>query len=138
MPATAFRLTKRAPYLLGRFWHWRVDELVGGGMEFRLLTAFRADTEEFMAWLAIPMGEALTVIARFEYHGDHPGFHCHSTCADHSEIPVGEQDPYLFKRAPGASNRHRREDPVRTESEAIERAFTFFGVRPEKDWKLTP
>lgn len=136
MPATAFRLTKRAPYILGRFWHWRVDELAAGSMSFRLLTAFRADTEEFMSWLAMPVGDGLRVIARLEFHGDHPGLHCHSTCEDHEEIPVGEQDWYPFKRAPGGDEKHRRQDSVKTESDAIQRAYAFFGVRPEKKWNL--
>ncbi|MET0294474.1 MAG: hypothetical protein ABW042_05600, partial [Phenylobacterium sp.] len=34
MPPSAFRLKKSASYQLGRNWHWRVDELAGGGMAF--------------------------------------------------------------------------------------------------------
>lgn len=136
MPPSAFKLTKRASYILGRGWHWRVDELSGGDLTFRLLIAFKADTEEYMAWLAMPAGDGLRVIARLEYHGTHPGLHCHSTCEDHEGVPVGDQNPYMFRRAPSAWENHRRQDSVKSESDAMQRAYRFFGVKPDRHWTL--
>jgi hypothetical protein len=38
---------------------------------------------------------------------------------------------------PGGFKPHRRQRAIRTESEAMERAYAFFGVRPDRDWTLT-
>lgn len=138
MPPSAFRLSKRASYQLGRHWHWRVDELEGGGFKFRLLTAYRSDNEEYLAWLSTPIGDGLRIIARFEFHGSHPGWHCHSHCGDHEDIPVSEQAPYIFKRAPGPNSPHRKQEFVKTDYAAMQKAFSFFGVKPGPNWSLTP
>jgi hypothetical protein len=137
MPPSAFQPSKRASYRLGRGYHWRVDDLAADGLRFRLLTAFCSDKCEYLSWLAMPVGDGLRVIARLEFHGTHPGWHCHAPCdGDHEGIPVGDPAPRTFNRAPLADARHRRTDFVRTETEAEEKAFRFFSVKPEKDWGL--
>lgn len=136
MPPSAYRLSKRASYQVGRHWHWRVDEMTGGGFNFRVLTAYRPETEEFTAMLGVVEGDDLRIVARLEHHGDHPGLHCHGTCDDHEKIPLGDNDPYMFKRLPGGNDKHRRKDAIKTESDALQVAHGFFGVRPGKDWTL--
>jgi len=89
MPATAFPMTKRDSFRLGRGWHWRVDVLQCCHIRVRLLTAFNPDTENYVAWLSMPRGENHAVLARLEYHadhGDHCGWHCHAPCCDLSQV----------------------------------------------------
>jgi hypothetical protein len=137
MPPGAFPLSRRSSYRLSRGYHWRVDELEGGGMVFRLLTAFNTDKSEFEAILGTPVPGGLRVIARLEFHGTHPGWHCHATCRhDHEDVPIGEQSPRMFERAPVAAGRHRRQAFVRTETEAEQKAFRFFSVKPDRAWSL--
>src|SRR5207302_7564951 len=82
MPATAFALARRRAIVLPRGYHWRVDELDAKGAPLHLLTAFNPRIEQFRSWLAWPRDRALVVIARYEFHGTHPGWHCHSACCD--------------------------------------------------------
>jgi hypothetical protein len=94
-------------------------------MTFRLLTVFQGDREEFLAWLSTQEDEGLRVIARYEFHGTHPGWHCHAASCDHEEIPIGDPRPRLFERIPSTD-----EDQgfIHSEPEALAKSFGFFHV----------
>jgi hypothetical protein len=128
MPGSALALSKRASFQLGRGWHWRIDVLSSSGPPLRLLTAFSPDHEEFLAWLSTPQGEGNRVLARYEFHGTHPGWHCHTACCDSEDIPVGDPSPREFSRAPAAINAHRRQTFDLTEASALSTSFKFFRV----------
>src|SRR5580693_5393150 len=75
MPKSAFPVGVNSPVVFSRNWHWRVDEMTSNtGASFRLLTAFNSNVEEFRAWLGAAFGKSTVVLARYEFHGTHPGW----------------------------------------------------------------
>lgn len=127
MPTRAFPLSR--PFQLGRNWHWRVDVLEVAGTQLRLLTAYEPQREEFRAWLSYQRGSAYVILAQLEFHGTHPGWHCHTYCKDIGDIPPGETRPRNFMRLPSTDKPHRRVDFAMTNSVAFAKAFEFFRVR---------
>ncbi|HVO01800.1 MAG TPA: hypothetical protein VMT54_06335, partial [Candidatus Cybelea sp.] len=113
---------------LGRNWHWRVDRVLYGNQELKLLTAFHPDYEEYRAWLGIPRDGALMVIGRLEFHGNHPGWHAHVCCGDIERVSAGDVITRQTDRLPGGFNPHRRMEFDITESSALAKAFEFFRV----------
>ncbi len=94
-----------------------------------MLTAFRAETEDYLAWLSIERlrGEH-SLVARYEYHGYEPGWHCHAVCGSLDKLPVAVVKPYGTMRAPHARNRHRRPSYGVTEQNALSVSMGFFKV----------
>lgn len=132
MPASAFPMTKRDSFRLGRGWHWRVDILQCSPIKLRLLTAFNPDTENYLAWLSMPRGDNHAVLARLEYHSDHGeqcGWHCHAPCCDLSHVEIGQPIGRNYARVPGGNERHRRNEFGTTTNDwALSKAFKFFRV----------
>jgi hypothetical protein len=129
MPATAFPLTKNYPLQLGRNWHWRVDIAQAAGvLACSILTAYQPDLQEYRAWLAIPQDSVLTILAQLEFHGTHPGWHCHIACCDVADVEAGQTHPRSAVRFPGGNNKHRRLGFDVTDSSALAKAFNFFAV----------
>ncbi|MGH6889655.1 MAG: hypothetical protein ACREHF_10735 [Rhizomicrobium sp.] len=83
MPKNAFPIGSNYPVTFGRNWRWRVDKLAADdGTFYRLFIAFNYGIQEFAAWLAEDSERSLALLARYEFHGTHPGWHCHAPCAD--------------------------------------------------------
>ncbi len=133
MPKSAFPLSKTRAFQLGKSWMWRVDRIAAGGLHGRLLIAFEPSKEKFLAWLSIERQEGHAVVARYEFHGDEPGWHCHSLCGQIDQIPVGVVKPYGTQRIPAARHFHKRQTFAITEVSALSLAFRFFRIedRPE-------
>jgi hypothetical protein len=122
-----FQLSRRASIILPRGWHWRVDMLDARGTALQLLTAYNPRIEDFRAWLGWRKTDGLLVIiARLEFHGTHPGWHCHSACCDISEIEPGQPLHRQFVRLPKADHRHRKTTFGLTEASALAAAFGFY------------
>jgi hypothetical protein len=128
MPPSAFQLSRRHSVNIGRNWHWRVDAVRSGSIHFRLLTCFNPEIEEYRAWLSAPRGEAHVIVAQLEFHGTHPGWHCHFACCDIADVEPGQGHPRSAYRFPDGDGKHRRKDFDVTESSALTRAFNFFRV----------
>jgi len=124
-----FPLSRNDSLILGRRWHWRVDLLQASGAQLRLLTAFDPSHQEFRAWLSYPRGDSHVIIVQLEFHGTHPGWHCHAACCDIDQIGAGQTRPRSFVRIPGPSSAHRRRDFEVTELSALVASFEFFRVR---------
>lgn len=128
--------------LLGRGWHWRVDVLDGGGIRMTLYTAFHPDYAEFRSWLAVEREGDYVVIARYENHGNHPGWHCHAPCCDISEIDAGQPVARESMRFPGGNSEHRKERHMGidvaafSETDALSAAFRFFRVDAPSNGQL--
>lgn len=137
MPRTAFPLGRGRAYQLGAKWKWRVDELEALGHECRLLTAFNLEKRGFMAMLTVRQGQDFVVVASYEFHSDHPGWHVHADCSDIDKIDVGLSRPRDARRIPHVRRKHRRTDFVDvTESSALNISFKFFSVvgkMPDED-----
>jgi hypothetical protein len=129
MPKSAFPLGKGRAYQLGAAWMWRVDQLEALGQECRLLSAFNAKKQGYMAMLTIKQDQDFVVVASYEFHGDHPGWHVHACCSDIDKIDVGLARPRDGKRFPGTRSKHRNDKYVDvTETDALNIAFKFFNV----------
>ena len=102
-----FPLARRTAIILPRGHHWRVDTLDAKGVAREGL---------------------LVIIARFEYHGTHPGWHCHLPCCDVAEIEPAQPLHRQFVRLPKAESRHRRMVFDLTEASALAAAFRFYRV----------
>jgi|HubBroStandDraft_1064217.scaffolds.fasta_scaffold00009_44 hypothetical protein len=128
MPGTAFPLSKSFSIQLGRNWHWRVDVTEGSGILFRVLTAYNLDLEEYRAVMTVPRGNQHVVIASLEFHGTHPGWHCHLPCCDLEDVEAGQGRPRSSNRIPGGHLKHRRKVFGMTESTALAKSFGFFVI----------
>jgi len=95
-------------YPLTRQWRWRVSTLQINGRRFRLITSYHLQAPEFAAVLGEEVGEDCRVIARYEFHGSHDGWHVHSYCGDFDKVPTGIVKPVGTIRIPpeGAFHRH--------------------------------
>lgn len=130
MPKTAFPLSASRSYRLGPKWTWRVDVLECAGAECRLVIAFEPMKQTYVAWLSCKRGSGGTyaLVAALEFHGDHPGWHCHSVCGKVSDIRIGLTRPPGSIRLPKVGAYHRRMDIVFSEREALEKAYLFYNV----------
>lgn len=102
MPRSAFPL--KGKIKIRRVYTWKIIEFNALGIKFKLLIFFRIDKEEYGAWLAIAT-DPVTLIAKYEYHATHPGWHIHA-CAESSNAPRGRTSGH-FVRMPGPHSYHR-------------------------------
>ena len=109
IPKTAFRFSKGNPIRLGKRFHWRTIDLAAGENKFACLVAYRRDKEEFASYLCLMDGTDMKLLARFEFHGTHPGWHVHVECAGIGKIPIGRMMWPGQKRIPRADRGHRRQ-----------------------------
>lgn len=89
MPKAAFPLSKNNSFRLGTGWDWCVHTLDCEGQAMRLLIAFHAGKQEYLAWLAIDTGTDLGLIARLEHHASHLGWHVHLKPNDLTKLAYG-------------------------------------------------
>jgi hypothetical protein len=83
MPKHVFPMTKNRSFRIRSKWRWRYCKFTCLGNSMRVLVAYRRDQQEYMALLGLDLTEGGTrVIARYEFHGSHPGWHIHSYCDD--------------------------------------------------------
>jgi hypothetical protein len=76
----------------------------------------------------------MTVIASFEYHGTHPGWHILATCDDVAKVPQGVMIGPWQRRIPAARSRHRLVDfEVRDEETALDVAARFYQLHKAED-----
>lgn len=129
MPASAFPLSRRRArsFRLGTVYRWRIIRFQACGNQFRLLLAFSLAKEQYRAILAIEWDRDLTVLASYEFHGTHPGWHLHAACDDVAQVPRGVLIGPWQRRIPRARTKHRSvEFQVRDDDTALEVAARFF------------
>ena len=138
MPKNAFPVGSNYPITFGRNWHWRVDRLMAdGGSFYRLLTAYNGHVEEFVAWLAEDTERNPMLLARYEFHGTHPGWHCHAPCDELAPGDAGALRTRDCLRLPGGNRFHRRENfDTTSEERALARAFNFYRIQGRPDGEL--
>ena len=128
MPQSAFPLSRSKSrfYRLGAY-RWRVVRFTAVDRDFRLLIAYHADKEQYRAVLASDRGRDLAVIAQYEFHGTHPGWHVLASCDDLPEVPVGIMRHPWQVRFPKPRGFHRGSAfGISNEGHALERAAKFF------------
>jgi hypothetical protein len=131
MPASAFPLSKRRghSFRLGASYRWRIVQFEACGSAFRLLIALNIQKEQYRATLALQGERDNSVVASYEFHGTHPGWHLLATCDEIESVPQGVMIGPWQRRVPQARSRHRRGDfAVTDEATALELAAQFFGL----------
>jgi len=61
-------------------WEWRSVVTGGSVCEHIFLCQINEGKDNWKAWLIAMLPDGASVLARYEYHGDHPGFHLHAHC----------------------------------------------------------
>ena len=137
IPQVAFRLSRaaRRSYCLGPKYQWRLVQFEALGRTFRVLIAYRLDIESYRAWLALEEGNDLKVLARYEFHGTHPGWHCHAQCDDVEQVSAGTVKHLGERRLPPPRDCRRTKFGV-TDQKALTIACEFFGLTVTGDLGL--
>lgn len=99
-------------YPLTRKWRWTTVEFGTGSAKFTILVTYHIDLPEFRALLGEQVSGDSCVLARLEYHANHPhlGWHLHVNCEDSSTLGAGMVKPLGQLRIPEVHERHRRSD----------------------------
>jgi len=129
MSASVFPLSRRrqSSFRLGTAFRWRLVRFDARGYKFRLLLAFSLTKEQYRATLALEDERDLTVLASYEFHGTHPGWHLLATCDDIATVPAGVMIGPWQRRFPKARANHRRVDfGVKDDVTALDAAAKFF------------
>jgi hypothetical protein len=129
MPAPVFPLSRRRgrSYRLGSAYRWRLVRFDALGYTFRLLLAFSLEKQQYRATLALDLDRDMSVIASYEFHGTHPGWHVTAACGDITAVPLGIMVGPWQRRMPKARGVHRNVDfTVADDNSAFETAAKFF------------
>jgi hypothetical protein len=112
MPVSAFPLSRRRrnSFQLGTAYRWRLVRFEACDHRFRLLLAFSIAKEQYRATLALEVDRDLSVLASYEFHGTHPGWHLLATCGEITTVPVGVMIGPWQRRMPKARSKHRATD----------------------------
>lgn len=133
MPSSAFPLSK-AKLSIRACYRWRVMKFECLQRRFRVLIAYRQDKEVFLAYLAEDLGSDMHMLARYEYHATHPGWHFHGNCAG---APLVSGRLSLPDRVPLPRSRHRDQMfNVSGDDAAHNKAISAFGldnIKPATD-----
>jgi hypothetical protein len=136
MSASAFPLSRRrqSSFRLGTAYRWRLVRFEACGHKFRLLLAFSLMKEQYRATLALEGDRDLSVLASYEFHGTHPGWHLLATCDDISAVPAGIMIGPWQKRFPRARSKHRLvEFGIKDDATALNAAAKFFRLHKAAD-----
>ena len=131
VPRTAFPLSKSRDraYRLPAY-RWRVVTFEALGHSFRLFIAYRLDKEQYRSVLAQDHGRDMTVIAQYEFHGTHPGWHLLATCDEIEDAPAGVMRHPWQRRFPKAwrstSSLRNARFGVANDDQALNAAAKFF------------
>lgn len=139
VPRSAFPLSRPRSrfFRLGSAYRWRVVRFEALEHSFRLFIAFHSQKEQYRATLALEHERDLGVLASYEFHGTHPGWHLHAACGDAESVPKGVMSGPWQRRYPRARLFHRRaEFGIETEHSALDRASSFFRLHNSQDTLL--
>lgn len=128
MPRTKFPLSKHTSFRIRTKHHWCITTFDCLSQPFRLLVFYRSDKEEYGAYLAQIEGADSKVVARYEYHATHAGWHIHANC-ETDLTPSGRIGGNIHKRFPKAGHKHRRTDfGITSDEVALLKAAEAFGL----------
>ena len=94
-------------YPLTRRYRWQVITFRALGRNFRVLVAYHLLAPEFITTLAEEIAGDSRVLARWEFHGTHAGWHVHTVCGDTDGLSVGVIKPLGTKRIRDKACYHR-------------------------------
>lgn len=132
MPSTVFPLGKSGKHSLNfRAHDWCRVRFSANGAQFLLLVAVNFGKEDYYAFLGRVMGSDSQMLASYEFHGTHPGWHVHAGCGDTTLIPVGRFKGDWKRKIPKHSDECRKKIwDVPDKDTALARAYDVFGLPP--------
>jgi hypothetical protein len=136
MPASAFPLSRRrgSALRLGTAFRWRLVRFDACGHKFRLLLAFSLEKQQYRAILALDHDRDLAVLASYEFHGTHPGWHLLATCGDITTARAGVLIGPWQRRIPKARSTHRAVHfCVKDDNTALSVGADFFRLHRAED-----
>jgi hypothetical protein len=91
MPKTVFPLAKsgKNSVRLGAAFHWGLITFSALGRDFRVVVGVDHAKQQYYAYLGQIHGSDTRMLASYEFHSSHGGWHVHAGCGDISAIPVG-------------------------------------------------
>ena len=96
------------------------------GADFRLLIAYRLDKEQYRAILAVEAARDMNVLAQYEFHGTHPGWHLLASCDSDESRPGTMRFPGQ-RRIPRSRAIHRQvRFDIKSDEQALEKAAKLF------------
>jgi len=131
MTPAVFPLSRRRGRSLqfGSAYRWRLIRFQAVGHMFRVLLVYSLEKEQYRAILAREDDRDLSVIASYEFHGTHPGWHVTAACGDILQIPSGVLIGPWQRRMPKARSYQRGARVtfgVENDDHALEAAAGFF------------
>lgn len=111
-------------------WQWRSARAGSGERQYVLTALCNPARDNWQAILLLCGETDASVVARYEYHGSHPGVHAHADC-DRSGLELGPASIDNLPRRPSAQAFHRRTFAW-TDDRFWEAARKFFRVRERK------
>lgn len=113
-------------------WKWRSARASCQGQDYILYAKCNPRRDNWQAVLILTADEGASVVARFEYHGSHPGLHAHAHC-NRSGIDIGPRGlDDLVRTPPAGSNSYHRRKNAWTENGFWEAAKRFFRIEEQK------
>ncbi len=92
-----------------------------------MLLAFSLPKQQYRAILALEHDRDLAVVASYEFHGTHPGWHFSGVCDDIASVPPGVLIGPWQRRIPKARAKHRASGfGVVDDASALEVGAKFF------------
>ncbi|WP_157572702.1 hypothetical protein [Nevskia soli] len=125
MPKTAFPISKSS-FKIRSTYHWRIAKFLSLGESFRLLIFYRTDKPEYGAWLGMQRDSDTQLVARYEFHGTHPGWHLHAHCQTDT-APIG-RTLVDGLRIPKSGKCRRTDFSVTSDDKALYIAAEAFGL----------
>jgi len=93
-------------------WKWRSAQAHCGNDEYILLCEVNEETDNWRAWLILKLNDQGSIVARYEYHGSHPGIHVHADCI-RGGIETGPSSINVTLRIPAVNSDRMRPPPSR-------------------------
>ena len=92
IPRTKFPMSgaKAKAYKFGPSWHWRLIRFNCLGERCRVLVLVNFEKEEMRAAFGVEQGQDTVLLCDHEFHGNHPGWHCHVRKGDLEQVKAGE------------------------------------------------
>jgi len=110
-------------------WKWRSAQADADDTKFVLTVLCNPLRDNWPAMLTVETFTGASVVARFEYHGSHPGVHGHAHC-ERGGIEVGASSIDNLMRTPSAGRHHRRTHAW-TEETFWNAARSFFRIKDD-------
>ena len=93
-------------------WKWRSAQGHCDQNEYILLCEVNEAKDNWRGWLIRKLGDEGSIVARYEYHGSHPGIHVHADCM-RGGVESGPSSIKVALRIPAVSSDRMRLPPSR-------------------------